>query len=59
MLTRKHFVKLASILNEVRDFEIAETNFYNLVEDICVWCKKENDNFDKGKFLIAIYKDKE
>ena len=46
MLTRKHFVALAKILDEHRADPV-------LVRDIADYCGTENPHFDRGRFYCA------
>jgi len=52
MMTRKHYIEIARILNENAD-GIAPGAHEKLVEDFSRWLKQDNPRFDRYRFENA------
>ena len=66
-MTRKHYIEIASILNDYRRSNIKgyategidivmSTAFENMILDFCTMFKTDNRHFDKQKFIDAVNK---
>lgn len=53
-MTRKHFQEIADILASQRE-SVDEKIFARMVNDFAAFCKTQNSNFNKEKFLQAVY----
>jgi len=53
-LTRKDFQAIADILSDNKDIASPE-QYKKLVNDFAVFCKMQNSNFNKEKFVDAVY----
>jgi hypothetical protein len=52
-MTRKDFQAMADILSDHKDIASAE-QYQKLVNDFAIFCKTQNANFNKEKFLDAV-----
>jgi hypothetical protein len=53
-MTRKDFQAMADILSDHKDIASPE-QYQKLVNDFAIFCKTQNANFNKEKFLDAVY----
>jgi hypothetical protein len=53
-LTRKDFQAIADILSDHKDIASSE-QYQKLVNDFAIFCKMQNSNFNKEKFVDAVY----
>jgi hypothetical protein len=59
-MTKKHFIKLAAIVKELRRVQdnVNSAGIVNLLEnDICEFCRENSDNFDADRFIAACQSD--
>lgn len=58
MMTKKHFKKIAEILNKKHKSEekgnIETINFNLMIDDFCFYFQTDNPNFDEEKFREAV-----
>ena len=58
-MTKKHFIKLAAVLNKYLINELNNPgggDFHDLVTDIADFCAEQNPNFDRDRFFKAVNK---
>jgi hypothetical protein len=53
-MTRKDFQAIADILASHRE-NVSENEFEKLAKEFAIFCKTQNANFNKEKFLDAVY----
>jgi len=53
-MTRKDFQAIADILASHRE-HVSENEFAKLAKEFAIFCKTQNANFKKEKFLDAVY----
>jgi hypothetical protein len=53
-MTRKDFQAIADILASHRE-SVSENEFSKLANDFAIFCKTQNANFKKEKFIAAVY----
>ena len=53
-MTRKHFKEIADILASHRE-NVGAAEFQEMVNDFAIFCKSQNPNFNKDKFVDAVY----
>ena len=58
-MSRKHYIKIASIINDntlsASGKMLPSINKVKLVSELCTMFKRDNNLFDKGKFIDACY----
>ena len=52
-MIRKHFQEIADILSSHRE-SVDEIEFQKIANDFAIFCKTQNANFQKEKFLDAV-----
>ena len=52
-LSRKDFVLLASIVKKGVDKHLDPMAMLEMANDIATYCKRENERFDRGRFMAA------
>lgn len=56
-MTKKHFKVLAEIIRQANEnakaWQKAEDVILFIAQELCSECKRENQNFDKDRFLAA------
>jgi hypothetical protein len=52
-MTRKHFQEIADILASHRE-NVDAIEFQKIANDFAIFCKTQNANFNKEKFLDAV-----
>jgi len=55
-MTKKDYIKLASIVAEYYPLLVMERWQKRFVNDIIKWLKEDSDRFDEEKFKKAVYK---
>jgi hypothetical protein len=53
-MTRKDFQAIADILASHRE-SVSENEFAKLANEFAIFCKTQNANFNKEKFIDAVY----
>lgn len=56
MLTKKHYIKIAEIINRAYKSEGITISIESLIDDFSDWFKVDNANFNKTKFKSACLK---
>ena len=56
MITKKHYIKIAEILNRNR---IKIYQFCYIVDDLADYFESDNPNFDRDRFIEAVYEESE
>jgi hypothetical protein len=51
-MSKKHFIELANVLrNTIRHDDGETVNFAGIVEDLADFCKSQNPNFNRDRWL--------
>jgi len=65
MLTKKHFIKIAEILNKNKTNTVNKEDFVrytkyknSLLKDLCIYFKQENSLFNEEKFKEVVFNEK-
>ena len=59
-MTRKHYIKIAKIIKDSTSKELKMCNTLNkrdVIDDLCIMFKQDNNNFDNNRFINACYDD--